>query len=199
MIEINLLPDEYRRPDGTPVPMVLTIVMGVIVVGSLTAWLVILAQTRQNLRQTKDDKTELASGWKIRAAKVDAIVKEINAMKKRQQTIMEISRSKIMWSQKLFQLSQIFSKYNKFWVQTISMNQVGLSGNMTLSCFALGNEVGEVSDFRTYMEKDETFFYHFKDIQSPRITFVPGVESEPDKLQFSMTLILKDNPVTKKK
>jgi hypothetical protein len=199
MIEINLLPEEYRRPDGTPIPMVLTIVIGVIVVGSLGAASLKLLSARQNFRSIRDDKIQLRDSWRVKAQEIDKIVKDINKYKKRQQTIINISFSKIMWSQKLFQLTQIFSKYKDFWVQTISMSQSGLSGRLTLNCFALGEYASTVTRFRTYLRRDYAFFYHFKTATSPIITVIPGSEDDPVKMSFSMTLELRDNPVRKKK
>ncbi|MDF1665355.1 MAG: hypothetical protein P1V97_26575 [Planctomycetota bacterium] len=199
MIEINLLPEEFQRSEGTPVPMVLTIVIGVIVVGSLSAFLFKSIDSRRNLSQSKDKKVADRDKWRKQAAKLDGIVKEINQMKKREETIIDMSRSKIFWSQKLFQFSEIKARFKRFWVESITMSQEGLSGRLTMNCFAFDSTRADIGKFRTALTTDTTFFYHFKSATMTRVTLVKGGENGQDKLQFQITLELKDGPESKKK
>lgn len=184
MIEINLLPEEYRRPEGNYLPMALTVSLGVIVVGSLIAYLIILKSNLQGLEKTQSDVKEDLKKWTEQATKIDKINGEINKYKNRQQTIINISQNKIMWSQKLIQLSNIFARFNDFWLQGISMTQSGTSGTLRFNCFALGKEYKKVTAFRTYIRQDPTFFYHFSTLTSNTISQTGDQMSFPVSLQL---------------
>lgn len=191
MIQINLLPEEYRPPDGTNMPMFVTIVVGVTLLAVLTGWYFKLAAAQANLESHKARLEQDQAYWQGEDAKVAALKLEINNSLKRQEAIVNISRSKILWSVKFAQLSRIFLRYPKLWVETIAMNQEGVTGQLSMSCFSEGEDYGPVTNFRADMKNDRLFWYHFKELKNTRLQQIVGTnESDPTRVSFAITLVL---------
>lgn len=199
MIEINLLPEEFRPHEGTPLPMFLTIVIGFVVSCSLAAWGLTLAQERTHLKAERRSMEEERDTWRKKAEEIDAIIKETNTLKKRQETIINISRSKILWSVKLTQLTQLFQTYDKMWIESMTMRQSGLEGSLTMTCNSLGDSPKPVTDFQTAVQEDTLFWYHFKSLDSPRSVFNQAGGKVPPHWSFTLTMNLKDDDEEKPK
>src|SRR5581483_6127413 len=123
MIEINLLPQEYRVQERTPLGLFLTIVVGICTVGAIGIYWINL---KKELAQKELDNTRLKQEKEVtdkRKAEVVALEKEIETAKKRQETIIEISQSKIIWSQKLLQFGKIMQEYPDFWIDRLQLQK----------------------------------------------------------------------------
>jgi Tfp pilus assembly protein PilN len=171
MIEINLLPQEYRVQERTPLGLILTIVLGMLTVGAIGIYGIDLknqlsAETARNLSLTAErDKL------KIEADKIDKLKKDIATAQKRQDAIIQISQSKIIWSQKLIQFGRILSNYPDFWIDRLSMARGGKgAGTITLGFFAVGTDMRTIAQFRERLTGDTNFWYHFAPLEAPRIT-----------------------------
>jgi hypothetical protein len=105
MIEINLLPAEYRAKSGTPIARFVAIVGGVVVVAAalgVFAWthLIELARVR-DLHATKEEE---AVGKELRMKHSLGLQAEIEMFERRRTAIQTINRSRTLWSQKVDQL-----------------------------------------------------------------------------------------------
>ncbi|MEZ6184416.1 MAG: hypothetical protein R3F62_05310 [Planctomycetota bacterium] len=200
MIQVNLLPPEYRQRDGTNLPLLVAAVAGVaVVLGVISLWFSVnneLTRRKGDLEVLKEDEAKLIEEKK----KVDAIQAEIDTLTARQDTIIDISQSKVMWSLKLEQLSDLMSKYKDFWVDSIRL-QPGTNQRLTMDCSALDYDLNRVASFRRALKEDPNFAYHFDDLQSDRASRdeLEGYVNAKEKTNFEVILPLAKTRVTKKR
>lgn len=167
MIEINLLPQEYRVGDRTNLPLIATLFVGLIVVGGLLLWLAKLNSQVTDAQAKVEELTEREKDLKIEAEKVKKIEEEIKRQKTRQDTIVDISTSKIMWSLKLVQLSDLMKNFDKFWIQDLMLTKSSRGGGqLAFSASATGRDMRDVAKFKEALQADPNFFYHFEELKS---------------------------------
>jgi hypothetical protein len=169
MIEINLLPQEYRVQERTPLGLFLTIVVGICTVGAIGVYEINL---KKELAAKELQKTELLREKADTDKKKEEVIKlekEIEVAKKRQETIIEISQSKIIWSQKLIQFGKIMAEYPDFWIERLSLQRGGDKGRLNMNFYALGNDFRKAAAFRERVINDTNFWYHFEKFDSPSI------------------------------
>jgi Tfp pilus assembly protein PilN len=173
MIEINLLPPEYRPRETTNIPLIATILGGVVVVcGLFFYWMSVNGQVAELTRKNADlakQKTDLEA----EAKKIDTLREEIERQKSRQETIIEISQSKVMWSQKLEQLAQILGQQefkNRFWITSLTLvkagGRAGATSTLAMKVSGIGYDMREVAKLRDAIQQDQNFFYHFVKLES---------------------------------
>ncbi len=194
MIEVNLLPPEYRPRESTNVSLMVTLVGGLAVLGGLVLWLLSLNSELDQLKLQNESLTRKRDDLKVLEANVDKLKEEIARQKARQETIIEISQSKIMWSQKLEQLANILgtSGYEKFWVSTLSLTKQAKGSTFTLKFSGIGNSLSDVAALRDTMKNDANFFYHFSELQNPSVrrTAIEGYANATEKVDFEIKLPL---------
>jgi Tfp pilus assembly protein PilN len=170
MIEINLLPQEYRVGDRTNFPLIATLAVGLVVVGGLLLWLAQLNGQVTDRKADVEELTEREKDLKIEADKVKKIEEEIKRQKTRQTTIINISQSKIMWSLKLVQFSDIMKQFDKFWIQNLTLTRSTRGGGqLSFALNATGRDLREVAKFRDALKNDPNFAYHFDELKSDSI------------------------------
>jgi hypothetical protein len=185
MIEINLLPQEYRVQERTPLGLFLTIVVGICTVGAIGVYEINL---KKELAAKELQKTELLREKAETDTKKEEVVKlekEIETAKKRQETIIEISQSKIIWSQKLIQFGKIMAEYPDFWIERLTLAR-GERGRLNMNFYALGNDFRKAAAFRERVINDTNFWYHFEKFDSPSIR-VSQVTSTPALTKMGYT------------
>src|SRR5687768_3720433 len=111
MIQINLLPPEYRARTGTPVARFAAIVAGVVLLASASGayaytHFIELAKVKE-LRQTREDE---AKGKEIQRDRSLALQTEIDAYQRRRSAIQTINRSRTHWYCKSDQIFLIVTK-----------------------------------------------------------------------------------------
>ena len=199
LIEINLLPAEFRRREKTNLPLILSIACGLTVVGGIALFGVSknrdLAALESKLAQKSEDEKVLSA----EAKEIDELKKDISQQRSRQDTIIAISESKIMWSLKLSQLARIMSepKFADFWISNLRVTNRGKTGRgeLSMSVSALGNDYNKVSEFREAIKNDPNFFYHFQSLESATITVrsTRAASGESvDQLSFQLRLPIGD-------
>lgn len=208
MIEINLLPPEYRAKSGTPVARFIAIVGGVVVVAAalgVFAWThwIELARVR-DLRATKEEE---AVGQDRRKKYSLDLQAEIDMFERRRTAIQTINRSRTLWSQKIDQLFDIVTNQGgdapyKAWLDTIEVPAQALSrrGPATAKQPADGGQVkfhgmlameteseapAHISAFHRALTGDPDvtgrtteFFADFQRINNPNIRIVDGRNEE---------------------
>ena len=200
MIQINLLPPEYRQPSGANMPLVLAAVLGVTIVLGMIFWWFTLSQEVTQLEGTLQTKQGEEQKLQAQKKEVQAIEKEIADLTARQDTIIDISQSKVMWSLKLEQLSDLMSKYKDVWVDSIRLLP-GANPQLTMGCSALDYDLQRLASFRRALKEDPNFAYHFDGLKSDRATRreLEGYVNATEKASFQIRLPLTSTRIAKKK
>lgn len=174
MIEINLLPQEYRVQEKTPLGLFLAVIVGICVNGAIFTYQLSLKNelTKQQQKNTLLKQEKERTDEEV--AKVRKLEQEIAVAKRRQETIIEISQSKIVWSQKLIQFGRIMQDYPNFWIDRLNLARAGTAGQLTLNFYSTGNDLRTVAAFRERLQSDTNFWYHFDKFNSPRVTLTPA-------------------------
>jgi len=127
MIQINLLPPEYRPRSGTPVARFVAIVAGVILVagaGGAYAYTHFIELAKvQELKEARDEERRAKEMQRDRSL---ALQREITVYEKRREAIQTINRSRTLWSRKLDQFFDIVTGQAnedayKVWLETIEV------------------------------------------------------------------------------
>ncbi len=127
MIQINLLPPEYRPRTGTPVARLVAILVGVAMVASASgAYAYTHFIELSNVKELKNVKTEEARGKESQRDRSLALQKEIDGYEKRRSAIQTINRSRTLWSRKLDQFFDIVTSQNsedafQIWLDSIEV------------------------------------------------------------------------------
>ncbi len=115
MIEINLLPEELRRVEGTPLPRLLTICLGVAICVTLLFlnWFYFNETAKAKAKLKKVEKNLVAEKGRIK--KLDKLIQKITTIKAHVSTIEDLYRERIIWAKVLFDLKHIVNQqeYNK--------------------------------------------------------------------------------------
>jgi hypothetical protein len=127
MIQINLLPPEYRAKTGTPVARFVAIVSGVVVLACASGayaytHFIELAKVRE-LRQTREEE---ALGQERRKKHSLDLQAEIDLYEKRRAAIQTVNRSRTLWSRKLDQFFDIVTNQGtdetyKVWIESLEV------------------------------------------------------------------------------
>ncbi len=135
MIQVNLLPPEYRPRTGTPAARFAAVLVGLIAVlsaGGVYAYthFIQLANTT-DLRDTRQG--EAVAKERLRDISL-ALQKEIDVYVKRRVAIQTINRSRTLWSRKLDQFFDIVTSHGRehqlvAWLDNLTVpRQIGRSG-----------------------------------------------------------------------
>ncbi|MGE0713168.1 MAG: PilN domain-containing protein [Planctomycetota bacterium] len=201
MIEINLLPAEFRPREKTNLGLIATVAVGLLVFGVVAMigfdqnnQLASLDTEYQSLQKKKEEKDR-------KVKYVRELEREVAQQKDRQNTIIEISQSKIMWSLKLQQFSRIMQEFPGFWIKSIDLLKNSQTGDIQvrLDCSATGSSLREVARFRDTLKNDPNFSYHFEGLESSevRIEQLTGCNFS-EQMNFTVVLPL-EKAVEKKK
>ncbi len=204
MIEINLLPEEFRPRETTNLGLIGTVAVGLLVAG---ATLMVALDTKGDLSKKSNDLQSLSQELKDKTVKVKEIKNletEIAQKKDRQNTIIQISQSKVMWSLKLQQFSAIAQDFQGFWIEELELTRKQTSARkgaaareeslLRMDCGATGTSFRDVARFQDALKDEPNFFYHFADLKSNRVA-VEAIEEGfnfREKLVFTVELPLRD-------
>lgn len=195
MIEINLLPQEYRPRDSTNVPLMLTALGGIVLVCGLMFSLVSIQNDVRDLEHKVSDLGKRKADLELEAKRVDALKEEIERQKSRQETIIEISQSKVMWSQKLEQFARVMGNHRNFWVNQLTLTKSAATARGSGSTFSmrvsgLHYDISEVAKLRDALQNDQNFFYHFDELQSYTVSKAPvtGMRNATERMDFEIKL-----------
>ncbi len=207
MININLLPHEFRPIKRTPLPYLLTgAIASITVVAIGVVSLINSADVKAANRRLADNKTALTQ--------LKPIVEEYNSISEKKlklaeqvNTINEIVSDRILWSRQLFNLNrlatenmwydgievahkQISEKKNVYDPKTKQMKQVSEKVDrrvLTLSGYVIPGDdgVASVNPFTTATEGDEEFSDLFQlDLSTFKDTMFEDVGVREFKLEY---------------
>jgi cell division protein FtsB len=127
MIQINLLPPEYRPRTGTPVARFVAIVVGVVLVACASgAWFYTHFIQLTNVAELRDVRAEEAGSKERQKEHSLSLQREIDVYEKRRTAIQAINRSRTLWSRKLDQFYDIITGQDdegsfKVWLDTLEV------------------------------------------------------------------------------
>jgi len=108
MIQINLLPPEYRPRTGTPVARFVAIVVGIVLVlsaGGVYAYTHFIELSK--VRELKRSREEEVRSTEMQRDRSLRLQDEIDSYDQRRRAILTINRSRTLWSRKLDQFYEI--------------------------------------------------------------------------------------------
>ena len=169
LVQINLLPLEYRVQARTPLGPVLATALGLLSVAAIGLYGIDLRS--QLATETARHVALTAECERLRSEveNVEKLKRELDAARRRQDAIIAISQSKIVWSQKLIQFGRIMASYPDFWIDRLSLAKGGAGGGtLTFGIHAVGGDLRNLAQFRQSLTRDTNFQYHFDPIEAPR-------------------------------
>ncbi len=212
MIQVNLLPPEYRKSEGTPLPRFLAILGGVVLcAGAIGFFLYVHFGTLMKYTSIREQKEDTYYKQKVLADRSLALQREFNEYQKRRKTIEAISNQRILLSKKIDELSDLIHnkadrKEHFIWLTTLSASVGGKSrrrgkgptsgGEMKFKGYSATEDFSRLANFRDEIEKSaekDGFFSDFAAIDYPAWQverFDDGLE--PDAAgTFNHTLVMK--------
>ncbi len=216
MIQVNLLPSEYRKSEGTPLPRFLTILGGVVLCGgAIGIFLFVHFGTLMKYTSIREQKEDTYYKQKPFADRSLALQREYNEYQKRRKTIEDVSNQRILLSKKIDQLCNLIHnngdrKDHFIWLTNLSANVGGgksskskskkgkgaPGGEMKFKGFSASADFSRLATFRDAIEasaEGDGFFADFASIDYPAWQ----VERWDDGLEpsaagtFNHTLVMK--------
>ena len=208
MIQINLLPEEFRKAESTPIGRFITIIIGAVV---LTSGLVTYGFVHYGkLKTVRDVRVEAEAEQLNKTAQADvskSLQAEIAGYEARRKAIQGIAKSRILHSRKLDEFLDVVHNRGDRTAYYVWLNGLRVSaprvsrrnksvsgGSFSFDGYAAANEsvaFSRVTKFREALRKD-VFFKDFNGISMPNFKAVKwgdGLEpSEAGRFSFSMTL-----------
>ena len=184
MIEINLLPPQYRTVERTPLPVFLGMIGGLVVVAALGLYLIKLNIPTRRLEEQRIQLTGIRDAKAKEVEDIRKIERELQESQGRIDTVLGIAESKVYWAQKLDNLVRILPSYA--WIESLNYD----GGRLTLTCKARGTGYQKYTELRQKFRNDTNFMYHFDTIPLTAIDVVsPGdIYLEPAVLSFTLSL-----------
>lgn len=173
MINVNLLPQEYRRVERTPILRFVAIICGVVLSASaIGAFLYVHFVT---LVEVVSDREKLDDTYRIKKGAAEtskALEKEAREYMKRRQTIEQIGKQRLVWSRKIDELADIIhnkgdTRRHQVWLSTLRTlaSNKDSAGGLFIKGYS-GGEIHRLSDFHLDIKNSE-FFEDFNLIDNP--------------------------------
>ena len=182
-ISINLLPEEHRKKEMTPLSTLLP------VLGCLTAVLAVGAFWAYmhfgQLEKASTRNAQLSTDWKERKPLLDyqaALTNEEREYAARSDTIQGIAASRVPWTQKLSQLKDVIAEDNggdrySVWLTQLSVKPGRSTGRRAKAagdvmkmegyCFSKGHPLQTFNFFHEAMNNSEFFVEDFASMNNP--------------------------------
>ena len=129
MIEINLLPEELRQTEGTPLPRLVAILGSVVVacgLGVLVSfyYMVYIPRVNDDIKITKND----IDGLKVQEADVTAKTEEINKLTNKVNTLNNLTDSRMRYGRLLDKLANTVVGLDGVWYKSFAISPDGGGG-----------------------------------------------------------------------
>jgi len=204
MIEIDLLPEEYRRPEMTPLPRRLVIFIGAALVSIclfVLIWLHFILLP--GLRNQRDNLIDYEKERAEKAQQYEELQAEINQFNQRKQTIEQIWQARTLWAPKLDQLCDLVPPY--IWLFQLSLQEPHMAekdvgGKLILDCRSQGPDANHFAEFMRILQGEyegetgrigQEFFEDFLHLASPGWSKkVLRDYDPPEALEFKLELSL---------
>ncbi len=184
MIQVNLLPAEYRKAESTPIVRFLAILGGVVVTcGAICTFLYVHFALVDKWETMRKHKEEIYYGQKKMAEHSLSLQREIDDYRKRRTTIETAARKRIVWSRKLDELFDVIDNASsregnhQIWLTSLSAavtaegrkrkrGQTEGGGELAFRGFSASEDFSRLANFRDDLQS-HAFFEDFQTIDSP--------------------------------
>jgi Tfp pilus assembly protein PilN len=203
MIRVNLLPQEYRKAESTPLKQFFATVGAVVVVALAVVALAFihlgkLGPKEQDLKNIQDEVTTQAA--KVKDSK--ELAAWLQEYKTQYEKIDKVAMTRVLWSRKIDQVWEVVvnpNPSNKYevWLKNLSGKVVDTSktgGEVAFSGASAGPQVYRLSDFHESVTQSD-FYKDFQAITYPagNREILGGTDREPKEgWTFQMTLQLRN-------
>jgi Tfp pilus assembly protein PilN len=202
MIRVNLLPQEYRKAESTPLKQFFATVGAVIVVALAVVFYVLI-----HFGKLQPKEQELDT-MKVAVATQQAQVKEskelaswVQEYKTQYDKIDKVAMTRVLWSRKLDEIWEVVVNpvpVNKYdvWLRGLNGKVVDApktGGEVQFSGASAGSQVFRLSDFHESVTTND-LFKEFQSITYPsgNREALPGTDREPKEgWTFQFTLVLR--------
>lgn len=199
MIQINLLPEELRQLEKTPLGRLIIVMAGVaLATTALFIFLVLQFKTLPEALRKKSDTTSEIRQKEELVLEYDKLETEINFFKLRITTVQQIKRERFIWSKKLFELHRVIESAPDIALNNISIEQ-GRGSRMgpskmeiIMEGYSVVPELSSVADFMTKIRTSE-FFKGCEDIKTEGVDI--RTKSGSPQCSFTLRVILKPQQV----
>lgn len=198
MIRVNLLPPEYRKVDGPPIGRVVALVVGAFLVTSAVGgWGYVHFGLLADAEKQREEKEEDLQQLRRMAERSQALLAEFTEYQRRRETIEKIGASRILWSRKLDELSDIiFNKgdQKEYLVWLSSVRTVG--GRNPESPVGLhiqglcGGSLSNLSTFNGRIKETREFFDDFTKVDPPAGTQKPLDGNRYPKVAWDFSFVM---------
>lgn len=203
MIRVNLLPQEYRKAESTPLKQFFATVGAVIVVALAVVGfaLVRFGKLQPREQDLKNIQEEVESqGSKVKESK--ELAAWLAEYKTQYEKIDKVAMTRVLWSRKVDELWEVVvnpvptNKYD-VWLRGLSgrvSDAAKSGGEVQFSGASAGPQVYRLSDFHESVTSSD-FFKDFQSITYPAGTreVLPGTDREPKEgWTFQMSLLLRN-------
>lgn len=175
MIRINLLPEEERVVERTPLTRFLVIVGGVTLCCLLVVAFAFTVKDRRSKQAEHDGLKKEIDALKVKTTEYDHYKSILADIKNRSDVVDKLKRTRILWSKKLLQFGQLMNKADYGWIDNLrvtaqSPDPSGTPQGFTwhMDCFTSGKDNfdnvsrflrhvrGDVKQFGDIFQKDAT-------------------------------------------
>ena len=172
MIQVNLLPAEMRKPEGTPMARFMIIIGDVVVISFaviLFFWLnSVRLPAAEKKHQEVADKVRLA---KVKADKYDKLEQAKRSFEQRKNTFEQLSGERVLWSKKLAQLSKIVGA-QPAWLANLKVSSTkgvrgGTAHKITTMVWIAGRDERKATAFRKALRADKEYWKDFSRMTEP--------------------------------
>lgn len=200
MIQINLLPEEYRKRERTSIKVFATILGAVVVACCSVGYLghVYFQEYGTVVSQRESEEEKLKDVMRF-AAVDDKLVAEIKEYEKRSRTIQQIANSRVLWTRMLDRFIDIVNNEGNTdrhmcWFQSVKVtDSAGANGPaLKFAAFSESSSWKKQADFLDDIAQDEVFFEDFGKIVDPGGMVVESdAHNPPEAIQFTLDLQMK--------
>ena len=183
MIQVNLLPAEYRKSESTPILRFLAILIGVVVTSAtICSYLYVHFALVEKWETMRAHKEEFYYDQKKNAEHSLALQREIDDFRKRRTTIESAARKRVVWSRKLDELFDVLDNAasregaHQIWLTGLTANVAGDKkkrrgatdggGEVSFRGFSASEDFSRLANFRDDLQ-GHAFFEDFQAIDSP--------------------------------
>lgn len=202
MIRVNLLPQEYRKAEATPLKQFFATAGAAVVAAlAIVAWVTVrfgvLESKRQDLENVKG--TVKSQEEQVKAAK--DLAAWLGEYKNQYDKIDKVTESRLVWSRKMDEFWEIVvspkvpGRY-EVWLKTLGckvQNTQKVGGDIQFAGVSAGPQMFKMSDFHEDL-KTSDMYKEFADITYPYGTRepLPGQNREPTEgWTFNFTMLIK--------
>ncbi|PIE24379.1 MAG: hypothetical protein CSA62_03600 [Planctomycetota bacterium] len=201
MIQINLLPEEFRRRERTSIKVFATVLAAVVVACCSVGYLGhVYFQEYRTIVSERESQQEKLRNIEGLAKYDDRLLAEIKEYEKRSKTIQQIANSRVLWTRLIDRFIDIVNnegstERHMCWFDSLKAGDTrGAAGpQVTLSAFSETASWKKQADFLDDLQNDELFFADFDRITAPGGAVIENEKREPaEAISFRLDLQMKN-------